>query len=153
MAKQQGQERAFPKNLHPLDSIFRKNLALLANRSLGDHFLFFSFFFWNEFNNFIKNTYSMKLKVIYKITYPNGKIYIGKDLTNTLNYFGSANSLLIENDFSLEQRKDFTIRKEIIWESYTEDLREVNAMEVQLIRQYKSNDPNIGYNMWPKFLK
>ncbi|WP_345232107.1 GIY-YIG nuclease family protein [Olivibacter ginsenosidimutans] len=95
----------------------------------------------------------MKLKVIYKITYPNGKIYIGKDLTNTLNYFGSANSLLIENDFSLEQRKDFTIRKEIIWESYTEDLREVNAMEVQLIRQYKSNDPNIGYNMWPKFLK
>ncbi len=95
----------------------------------------------------------MKLKVIYKITYPNGKIYIGKDLTNTLNYFGSANSLLIENDFNLEQRKDFTIRKEIIWESYTEDLREVNAMEVQLIRQYKSNDPNIGYNMWPKFLK
>lgn len=95
----------------------------------------------------------MKLKVIYKITYPNGKIYIGKDLTNTLNYFGSANSLLIENDFSLEQRKDFTIRKEIIWESYTEDLREVNAMEVQLIRQYKSNDPTIGYNMWPKFLK
>ncbi len=27
------------------------------------------------------------MKVIYKITYPNGKIYIGKDLTNTLNYF------------------------------------------------------------------
>ena len=26
------------------------------------------------------------MKVIYKITYPNGKIYIGKDLTNTLNY-------------------------------------------------------------------
>ncbi|SFS33224.1 hypothetical protein SAMN05660206_101189 [Sphingobacterium wenxiniae] len=48
MAKQQGQGRAFPKNLHPLDSIFWKNLALLANRSLKNHFLFFFFFFWNE---------------------------------------------------------------------------------------------------------
>jgi hypothetical protein len=27
------------------------------------------------------------MKVIYKITYPNGKIYIGKDLTGSLNYF------------------------------------------------------------------
>ncbi len=24
-------------------------------------------------------------KVVYKITYPNGKIYIGKDLTNSIN--------------------------------------------------------------------
>jgi len=30
------------------------------------------------------------MKVIYKITYPNGKIYIGKDLTESFNYFGSA---------------------------------------------------------------
>ena len=25
------------------------------------------------------------MKVIYKITYPNGKIYVGKELTDTLN--------------------------------------------------------------------
>lgn len=43
------------------------------------------------------------MKVIYKITYPNGQIYIGKDLTGTLNYFGSADSALIERDFSQEQ--------------------------------------------------
>ena len=30
------------------------------------------------------------MKVVYKITYPNGKIYIGKDLTDIINYFGSA---------------------------------------------------------------
>jgi hypothetical protein len=36
------------------------------------------------------------MKVIYKITYPNGKIYIGQDLTDSINYFGSANSKLIE---------------------------------------------------------
>lgn len=50
MAKQQGQGRAFRRNLHPplSDLISPKNLALLANRSLRNHFLFFSFFFWNE---------------------------------------------------------------------------------------------------------
>ena len=40
------------------------------------------------------------MKVIYKITYPNGKIYIGKDLPDSINYFGSANNELIEKDFS-----------------------------------------------------
>lgn len=41
--------------------------------------------------------------MIYKITYPNGKIYIGKDLTDSINYFGSADGKLIEKDFSREQ--------------------------------------------------
>ncbi|SMG32636.1 GIY-YIG nuclease family protein [Sphingobacterium psychroaquaticum] len=92
----------------------------------------------------------MQRKVIYKITYPNGKIYIGKDLTNTLNYFGSANSEYISADFTDEQMMDFTIRKEIIWETFSNDTNEVNRIEVELIRKYKSNNPQIGYNMWPK---
>jgi len=89
-----------------------------------------------------------KRKIIYKITYPNGKIYIGKDLTDSINYFGSAKSELIANDFSREQRKNFTIRKEILFES--EDEKIINAKEPDLIREYKSNDPTIGYNQWPK---
>jgi len=93
----------------------------------------------------------MQKKVIYKITYPNGKIYIGKDLTNTLNYFGSANSLLIAADFTEDQMMDFTIRKQILWESFTDDIKEVNKVEVELIRKYHSNNPDIGYNLWPKF--
>ena len=36
-----------------------------------------------------------ELKVIYKITYPNGKIYIGQDRTDSINYFGSASNELI----------------------------------------------------------
>ena len=80
------------------------------------------------------------VKVIYKITYPNGKIYIGKDLTNTLNYFGSADSTFLDKDCSREQQRDFTIRKEIIWESGTASDREVNQKEVELIKQFKSND-------------
>ena len=90
------------------------------------------------------------MKVIYKITYPNGKIYIGKDLTRTLTYFGSANKRLIEADFSPEASRDFTIRKEILWESETATDHEVNQKEVELIRKFSSNDPAIGYNRWPK---
>ena len=91
------------------------------------------------------------MKVIYKITYPNGKIYVGKDLTDSINYFGSAESKLIEKDFTREQRQDFTIRKEILWESESASDTEVNRREVEFIKLYRSNDPAIGYNQWPKF--
>lgn len=91
------------------------------------------------------------MKIIYKITYPNGKIYVGKDLTNTLNYFGSANSRLIEADFTAEQMRDFTIRKEVLWESETATDQEVNLKEVELINAFRSNDPAVGYNRWPKY--
>jgi hypothetical protein len=90
-------------------------------------------------------------KVIYKITYPNGKIYIGKDLVDTLNYYGSADSKLIEKDFTREQRKDFIIRKEILFEAENLTDQEINKMEIEFIKQFQSNDPTIGYNQWPKF--
>jgi hypothetical protein len=90
------------------------------------------------------------MKIIYKITYPNGKIYIGKDLTDSINYFGSAADTLIEKDFTREQRRDFSIRKEILWESDTATDTEVNQKEVELIRLNRSNDPLIGYNRWPR---
>ncbi len=90
------------------------------------------------------------MKIIYKITYPNGKIYIGKDLTDSINYFGSASSKLIAKDFTREQRKDFTIRKEILWESEAATDEEVNSKEVEFIRHYHSNNPSVGYNQWPK---
>lgn len=90
------------------------------------------------------------MKVIYKITYPNGKIYVGKDLTDSINYFGSADSGHIEKDFSREQRRDFTIRKEILWESNAASDSEVNAKEIEFIKSLRSNDPDVGYNRWPK---
>ena len=93
----------------------------------------------------------MNLKQIYKITYPNGKIYIGKDLTGCLNYFGSTDSQLIEQDFTDEQKLDFSIRKEIIWQSNTADDTEVNKKEIEYINMYDSNNPDVGYNRWPKY--
>ena len=89
------------------------------------------------------------MKVVYKITYPNGKIYIGQDRTDSINYFGSANSLLIAEDFTREQRQSFTVTREILWESETATTAEVTAVEIAMIRQHRSNDPNIGYNRWP----
>lgn len=92
---------------------------------------------------------SSEFKVVYKIRYPNGKIYIGKDLTNSINYWGSASSDLIAQDFSNEERLDMTIRREILFQST--DINETNMKEVELIRKYQSNDPQKGYNQWPKF--
>lgn len=92
-----------------------------------------------------------RMKIIYKVTYPNGKIYIGKDLTDCINYFGSADADLIARDFTREERRDFIIRREILWESDTASDKEVNQKEVELIRLYRSNDPAVGYNRWPKF--
>jgi hypothetical protein len=51
------------------------------------------------------------MKVIYKITFPNGKIYIGSDETDNICNFGSADPELIAKDFTRGQRRDFTIRR------------------------------------------
>ena len=84
------------------------------------------------------------MKVIYKITYPNGKIYVGQDLTDSINYFGSANSKLIANDFTKEQRRQFTIRKDILWESDSASDSEVTQKELEFIQKLRANDPAIG---------
>ena len=91
------------------------------------------------------------MKVIYKITYPNGKIYVGQDVTDSINYFGSASSELIAQDFTREQRRDFTIRKEILWESELATNQEVNQKELEFILALRANNPKIGYNQRPKF--
>jgi hypothetical protein len=89
------------------------------------------------------------MKVVYKITYPNGKIYIGKDLTDSINYFGSASDELIAADFTREERHDFS--KEILWESASASETEVNRKEVEFILALGANNPVVGYNRWPKF--
>jgi hypothetical protein len=87
-----------------------------------------------------------RFKVVYKVTYPNGKIYIGSDLTDSANYFGSASSELIRKDFTREELRDFTIRKEILWESQDATKSEVLRVEGQFIRDLRSNNPAVGYN-------
>ncbi|MCB1522287.1 MAG: GIY-YIG nuclease family protein [Hyphomicrobiaceae bacterium] len=89
--------------------------------------------------------------VIYKITYPNGKIYIGHDRTDNINYFGSLDPSIIARDFTREQRRVFTITREILWEVESAALSDVIAKEIEFIRAWRANDPAIGYNRWPKW--
>ncbi len=90
------------------------------------------------------------MKVIYKITYPNGKIYVGQDVTDSIGYFGSPSGALVAADFTREEARDFTIRKQILWESETASKAEVTAKEIEFINALRSNDPAIGYNRSPK---
>jgi hypothetical protein len=92
------------------------------------------------------------MKVIYKITYPNGKIYIGQDVTDSImTYFGSGDHDYINNDPTLKDLKDFTIRKEILWKREDVSPQELKQIEDDFIISHGSNDPDKGYNLRPKF--
>jgi len=93
------------------------------------------------------------MKQIYKITYPTGKIYIGKDSVGSYRYYGSPDMRVVNEDFSKlpeSVRKNYTIRKEILWESDDCSEAELSAKEVEFIKKFRSNDPSIGYNRWPR---
>ena len=93
------------------------------------------------------------MNIVYRITHPNGKIYIGQDRTNSINYFGSTSDELIAKDFTPEQRRNFTIVRDILWESEISPRAEVTRMEIEFILRYRSNDPAIGYNRNPPLSK
>lgn len=89
-------------------------------------------------------------KVVYLIRYPNGKVYVGKDLTDTITYFGSPDPSLVAADFAEAERDSFTVTREILWASETATDAEVSQVEVAMIREHRSNDPEVGYNRWPR---
>ena len=75
-----------------------------------------------------------KLKQVYKVTYPNGMIYVGMDLTGAITYFGSpSDKKRIAADLA-EHRLDLTVRKQILWESESATDAEVRQMERHFIR-------------------
>ena len=87
---------------------------------------------------------------IYKITYPNGKIYVGQDRTDDINYFGSAHSDTIAKDFTRKERRNFTITKEIIADVRNTTIQALNKLECRWIRKLNSADPTVGYNRTPR---
>lgn len=93
-------------------------------------------------------------KQVYKVTYPNGKIYVGVDLIGTsVSYFGSPSQKAkdaIAADHA-DHRLDLTVRKEILWESNTATDAEARAKEIELIVTTGANNPEIGYNRTPRF--
>ena len=54
------------------------------------------------------------MKQVYLLTYPTGKIYIGKDSIGSSRYMGSPDPSLVNADFATlsdEMRRNYTIRK------------------------------------------
>lgn len=92
----------------------------------------------------------MTYRIIYKITWPNGKIYVGSDLTDSISYFGTPNKALIEADFPTRaSRRKMVVTREILWESPDIDPAELRRMEREYIIRLRANDPAIGYNLRP----
>lgn len=84
---------------------------------------------------------------MYQILFPNGKIYIGKDIGGTghsLRYFGSWSNNLVAKDFSELEIRNFTLTKSILFESSSKE--EVSQKEIYFINKLQSNNPEIGYN-------
>jgi group I intron endonuclease len=80
--------------------------------------------------------------VIYKITnLLNGKIYIGKDLFNNQEYFGSG--ILIKNAI-LKYGKD-NFKREIL--EYVDSRENLNDREKYWIKELNAQNREIGYNI------
>jgi hypothetical protein len=93
------------------------------------------------------------MPLVYKVTYPNGKIYVGSDMTDIFSYLGSPSAKMwIRADLTREQYLDLTIRKQILWESASATRRELVKKENEFIVSLRANDPAIGYNLAPPFV-
>jgi group I intron endonuclease len=80
--------------------------------------------------------------IIYKTkNLINGKIYIGQDLNNNVNYLGSG--LRLNNAIKKYGIENF--EKEII--EYCKSKEELNEREKFWIKKYNAQDRNIGYNI------
>lgn len=84
--------------------------------------------------------------LIYKMHYPNGKIYIGQDRTNDIGYFGSVKRELIKADFPLWMRMEFTVKRTVLWYKKNTTIRELNEQERFFIEKFEATNPAVGYN-------
>lgn len=75
------------------------------------------------------------MKQVFKITYHTGKICIGKDSFGSARYFGSPNIDVVNEDFATlpkELQMDYTVRKEILWESGTATEEELFSIVISV---------------------
>ena len=81
------------------------------------------------------------MPTILKFTYPNGKIYVARDMINSVH-------AEIKN-----RSPGFDIRIEVLWEATAAHSSEVSSRQTEIIQQHHANDPAIGYNRWPRYTK
>jgi len=89
--------------------------------------------------------------VVYKITYLNGRIYVGHDRTDSINYLGSASSALITADSSHPRAAPgLHYRAGDPLGVRHGHAAEVSAVELAIFREHCPDDPSIGYKRWPR---
>jgi hypothetical protein len=81
------------------------------------------------------------MPAIHKFTYPNGKIYIGRDMLCPIQAAAG------------DQVLGYNIQKETLWEATSAHSSEVRRRQTDFILQYHANDPVVGYNRWPRLVR
>jgi hypothetical protein len=91
---------------------------------------------------------------VYKIIFPNGKIYVGCDYGrnaafNIATYFGSfkssAEAIIREHKEHFENKR-FTITKEILYDAENQTKAHIMSKESEFIQALKATNPKVGYN-------
>lgn len=90
---------------------------------------------------------------VFLLRYPNGKVYVGYDLTGDPTYVPSPKSHLAKEELKLYATKgvSLTVEKTILLE--TEDRGEARRIQTEQIRNLASDKPEIGYNQHQGKLK
>lgn len=91
---------------------------------------------------------------VYKIIFPNGKIYVGADWgwnasLSLISYFGSfqaSRQRILDEHQDYLKDKCFTITKEILYEAYNQTPEHIWQKEREFIVALDAKNPDIGYN-------
>ena len=87
---------------------------------------------------------------IYVNYYPNGKWFIYSTRTVNVSDFGRPDGKLIAKDFSRKKMDVFIVKRTLLWESDFVTKEELAAKTIKYIIDMGSNDPDQGYNKFPK---
>ena len=92
---------------------------------------------------------------VFKITFPNLKIYIGSDTASTakldfFKYFGSPKKareeMLTELGNYIDSQATYVLKKEILYAADNCRVGDILKIEQQFIKDLGSKNPSIGYN-------
>lgn len=92
---------------------------------------------------------------VFKVTFPNNKIYIGSDTAKTaridfFKYFGSPikakHDMLCELGEYLISGDAYTLKKEILYAKEDVRVGDILQIEQQFIKELQAKNPDIGYN-------
>jgi hypothetical protein len=92
---------------------------------------------------------------VFKITFPNGKIYVGSDTAMTarmdyFKYFGTPikakAEMLVELGEYLECATAYIVKKEILHSEENVRVEEILKIERAFIKSLQAQKPSIGYN-------